>query len=133
MLEQILLWMGTADKALLGQSAVITLILAMTGGYGVGQIIKFPIKVGLGLSTAWADWLIRQSARAGCFGFGVWLGGCPIAIVAVAAMFQPQAYTLLMKVIRKYVPWLAASPVGSASPTEDDQTALTQWRDKGKQ
>ena len=130
MQDQIMQWLTVGNAALLGQNAIVTVILAMTGGYGVGQIVKFPLK--MWLPEMWANWIIRQSARLGCFLFGAWLGGCPLAIVAVAAMFQPAAYTLLMKVIRKYVPWLAATPVGSASPTEDDQEALTVWRTKGK-
>ena len=132
MLQQLMEWAGYANQALFGQYAIVTLILAAAGGYGVGQVVKFPIKVGLAqwVPEIWADWIIRQCARLGSFAFGMWLGGVPAAIVAVVAFLQPDIYALLMKLLRKYAPWAAATPLGSASPTEDDQAALTVWRDK---
>ena len=133
MLEQILLWLGATDKALLGQGPVMAIVMSMLGGYAIGQFVKFPIKAGSPLPEAWENWIIRSCSMAGSFGIGLWLGGLPPALFLVAALSQPMAYRLVMKLIRRFVPWLAATPVGSATPTEDDEYALTQWRDKGKQ
>lgn len=135
MFDQILHILTESNKALLGQNAVITLLLAVGGGYAVGQIVKLPLKVFLHpwISTLVADWLIQQLARLGSFATGMLLGGVPVGILIVVAGLQPQIYYGFMKAIRRWTPWLAANPVvGSASPTEDDQAALTQWRMKGK-
>lgn len=131
-MDQILLWMGHANEALLGQGPVLTILLTLLAGYAVGQFVKFPIKASCALDESWENWIIRSCSMCASFGIGLWLGGLPPAVFLVVALCQPLAYRVTIKLIRHYVPWLAATPVGSASPTEDDEFALTQWRDKSK-
>lgn len=128
MIDQVLLWLGATDKALLGQGPAITIVLTLLGGYAVGQAIKFPVKASCALPEAWENWLIRCGSMCASFAIGLWLGGLPPAVFLVTALCQPLAYRVVIRLIRRFAPWLAATPVGSASPTEDDEYALTQWR-----
>ncbi len=132
MIANILEWMGQANKAVLDQGPMVTIFLSLLGGYAAGQFLKFPIKYFSAWPEVVENWAIRCGAVSASFLIGVWLGGLKPAIIMVVALCQPMAYRLSMMLIRKYVPWLAATPIGSATPTADDEFALTQWREKDK-
>lgn len=132
MFEQIIQWMGTADRALLGQGPIVTILLCLSAGYAAGQFWKFPVHYWCDdrLPAPLVNWSIRCCAIGTSFFLGLWLGGLEPAFIAIIALLQPTMYKLVMALMRRYVPWLAATPVGSATPTEDDEYALTQWKER---
>lgn len=132
--DQIILWLSHADAALLGQGPVVTVLLCLGAGYAAAQFWKFPVRYYFTgkLPDGMVAWSIRLAAMVTSFALGLWLGGLPPAFIAIIALLQPQFYQLVMKLIRHFLPWMAATPVGSATPTPDDETALTVWRDKPK-
>ena len=132
MIDQVLLWLGATDKALLGQGPALTIVIALLGGYAVGQMVKFPIKAASSWPESWENWTIRCCSIGSSFAIGLWLGGLPPAIFLVVALCQPMAYRVVIRLIRRFAPWLAATPVGTATPTDDDEYALTQWRNGPK-
>ncbi len=128
MLEELLQWLGAGDAAILGMGPIIASVLAMLGGFGATQLMKFPIK--RLIPATWSDYLVRTFAVIVTFAFAHGLGELPLALELVIAGLQPIAYTWSMAVIRRRWPWLEATrTVGSAQPSAGAVAALQARRE----
>ena len=130
MLDQVLKWAGAGDEAIRVMGPTLTIILAWLGGYGVTQAFKFPLKTFV--EARWTDWAIRTCGIISTFAAAHWLNGLPTSVEFVVAFVQPKVYEISMAVVTKYWPWIEATPLGSAAPSQEAQDQLTVWRTKGK-
>lgn len=130
MVDEILKWVGIGDQAIAAMGPILTILFAWLGGYGITQAFKFPLK--MFVEHKWADWAIRTCGIVSTFGVAHWLNGLPTAVECVVAFVQPKVYELSMIVVLKYWPWLEATPLGSAQPSQEAVDQLTVWRMKGK-
>lgn len=130
MLDQILRWIEAGDSAINGMGPVVATLLAMLGASGITQLLKFPMAAII-TNERWLDWSIKVFAvSATVVALSLLNPTMPAALVIVLAAAQPYGYTLAMRLIRKYWPWLEATRVvGSAVPSEQAVAALQQRRE----
>lgn len=129
MLDQLLKWIAAGDAALLGNSPIVAIVLAMTGAAGITQTLKFWLMRLINDETV-ERWTIRVVAVALTWALLTWLSGLELGVTIVIAFIQPYAYTCVMAVIRHRWPWIEATKAaGSVRPSEDARAALLQRRD----
>lgn len=123
MLDDILRWLAAGDTAIVTMGPLVALALAMLGGSGVTQLLKFPLaRI---IPAAWSDWAIRLLAILSTWLLLSWLAELPRALEVIVAVAQPYAYTGVMRVIRHRWPWLEATrAAGSVQPSDAAQEAL---------
>lgn len=115
MLEAILRWVGAGDAAILTMGPVLAIALAMVGGYGITQAVKYPLSTVL--SGPWCRWATRVIAVASTAGLLLWLSDLPPALALVVGAAQPLVYGITMAVVRRRWPWLEATILlGSSAP-----------------
>ena len=123
MIESIVKWVSAGDSMFANMGPILSIALAMVGGFGITQLIKFPI-AGL-LSDRWRDWTIRTTGIVATWFVATLIGNLPWQIDMVVAVSQPFAYRGVMGAIRKFWPWLEAGKVlGSAAPSEASMNAM---------
>ena len=130
MLEQLLRWIAAGDAALLAMSPIVATALAMLGAAAFTQTIKFAL-VEI-VPDSWEDWSIRVFAISVTWLFlNALTSSLPWVVELILALLQPRAYTITVRVMRHYWPWLeATAAVGSARPSEGAIAALAKRRDE---
>lgn len=116
MVNEVLAWLGATDKALILMGPTATILLSWVFGGAAAQFLKFPLSQWVG--QPWFDWLVRLVAVTATFGFAhILSGNIAGPLEAGAALSQPCAYWLSLRVIRRFWPWMEISPlVGAITP-----------------
>jgi hypothetical protein len=128
MLENILRWVAAGDSAISDMGPIVAIALAMLGGFGITQFLKFPL-VEL-VPDRIEKWCIRAVATLATWVLVHWLADLPAPLELVVAFLQPPLYSTLMSISRHRWPWLEATrSMGSARPSEDARAALLDRRD----
>lgn len=123
MLDLIREWIAAGDQAITGMGPIVATALAMLGASGFTQLAKFPLA--RLVPAGWADWSIKALAVVSTGIALHWLADLPVMLELVLSVAQPYGYTLAMRVIRRFWPWLEAGRVlGSAQPSEASQEAM---------
>lgn len=126
MLTEVLQWLGASDEAIVKMGPSIAIVLALLGGYGITQLLKFPLAEFV--IDRWRDWTIRAVAVPATWLCAHYIGGLPPVVQIVVAVSQPLAYTLVIGIVRHYWPWLEAGKVaGSVAPSDQ---AIIAMRDR---
>lgn len=130
MLETILKWIEAGDAAVLGMGPIVATALAMLGASAFTQLLKFPLAKFV--PDGWEDWSIKTLSVVSTWVALQWLTNLPPMLEIILALAQPIGYTVTMRVVRKFWPWMEATKVtGSVAPSVEAQAALVERRGEG--
>lgn len=126
-LQRILTGLGASDQLISTMGPSLSILLAIAGGTAAAQFFKYP------LSRLIADdglfsWCVRAVAVAATFLLALFLTDqmrWPLALVV--GFLQLAVYHASLRMIRRWWPWLEASPVvGSVEPPPSAYVARAQ-------
>lgn len=129
MLDQVLKWVAAGDAALVTMGPVVAIALAMLGGAGITQALKFWLVQYIENQDAERQ-AIQMLATLVTGALLVWFADLHPALVVIVAFAQPYAYKLVARLIRHRWPWLEATKAaGSLRPSDEARRALLDRRD----
>lgn len=118
MLDEVLRWAGAGDQAITAMGPTVAIALALLGGFGVTQFLKFLIAEFV--TDRWRAFVIRLVAVVSTWCFAHSIGGLPTGVELVVAFSTLFVYWLVQTTLWHYFPWLEAGKiVGSAVPSND--------------